>query len=89
MVGPRCVGRRASSCVQTGMLRRLVCAALSTSLLTPAFAQPLQIKPADPNRGYERTVQKVANMINDERAYSLTSAPCAAMRRARAVWPRG
>jgi len=56
------------------MLRRLVCAALSTSLLTPAFAQPLQIKPADPNRGYERTVQKVANMINDERAYSLTSA---------------
>jgi hypothetical protein len=56
------------------MLRRLVCAVLSTSLLTPAFAQPLQIKPVDPNRGYERTVQKVANMVEDERAYSLTSA---------------
>ncbi|HEY5951482.1 MAG TPA: hypothetical protein VIV40_38575 [Kofleriaceae bacterium] len=52
------------------MLRSALVAALSMSLLTPAFAQP---KAADTSRSYERVVQKVANMVNDEGAYSMAS----------------
>jgi hypothetical protein len=54
------------------MLRPFVCAALTASLLAPATAQPLV--QTDNGKGYERIVQKVADMVNDERAYSLTSA---------------
>ncbi|HEY5926575.1 MAG TPA: hypothetical protein VIV11_33035 [Kofleriaceae bacterium] len=61
------------------MLRSALVVALSASLLSPAGAQPkaadpIQIKQPDPMRAFERTVQKVANMVNDERAYTLTSA---------------
>jgi hypothetical protein len=59
------------------MLRPFVCVALSASLLSPVAAQPQAPQPLvqqDPGRAYERMVQKVANMIDDERAYSLTRA---------------
>src|SRR5262245_234781 len=66
--------RRADSCVEGSMLRRAIVAALTCSLLTPALAWPtFQDKPAN-DPGYERIVQKVANMVDDERAYSMTSA---------------
>src|SRR6185503_7915715 len=58
------------------MLRSALVAALSLSFATPAFAWP-SFQTADDattNPAYEKIVQKVANMIGDERAYQLTSA---------------
>src|SRR4029078_7625332 len=59
------------------MLRSALAAALTISLLTPAFAWPtgdvIEIKQPTTDRAYERTVQQVADMVNDERAYSLAS----------------
>jgi hypothetical protein len=48
------------------MLRSALIVALSASLVSPAFAQ----KPPS----YERVVQKVADMVNNESAYSMASA---------------
>jgi hypothetical protein len=58
------------------MLRNALVAALSLSLVTPALAWPtFGQKPDEVNdRAFERTVQKVANMVGDERAYTLTAA---------------
>ncbi len=47
------------------MLRTVLASVLSISLLSPALAQS--------QRSYERTVQKVANMVDDERAYTMAS----------------
>lgn len=50
--------------------------AASLSLFAPfASAKPAQIaRPADTNAGYHAMVQKVANMVGDERAYNAVSA---------------
>lgn len=60
------------------MLRSALVAALSLSLLSPAYAwptgEPLQTTQPATGRAYERIVQKVADMVNDERAYTMASA---------------
>jgi hypothetical protein len=58
------------------MLRRALVAALSLSLATPAFAWPTFQPPEEQmtDATFERTVQKVADMVNDEHAYTLTAA---------------
>jgi hypothetical protein len=70
------LGRLRAPCVREAMLRSALVAALSLSLVSPAFAWPSFGQQAEPatDRAFERTVQKVANMVNDQRAYSLTSA---------------
>lgn len=55
--------------------RRCLAAFAAVSLLAPlAGADTKPRKAPDPRRVYERMVQKVANMIDDERAYSAASA---------------
>ncbi|MBA3452561.1 MAG: hypothetical protein H0T42_05620 [Deltaproteobacteria bacterium] len=49
-------------------------ALLSLALAPLAAAQPTQIAVAKPDRSYEKMVAKVANMIDDERAYTLAAA---------------
>ena len=58
------------------MLRPALVAALSLSLVTPALAWPTFQQPEEQTTdpAFERTVQKVANMVGDERAYTLTAA---------------
>jgi hypothetical protein len=63
------------------MLRRLSALVATASLITPALAKPAPDpvaqapkKQPDPARVYDRMVSKVADMVNDERAYNLTSA---------------
>lgn len=52
-------------------MRRFYAAALALSLLAPVASA----KPApDPAKSYDRMVQRVADMVNDERAYGMTSA---------------
>ncbi|HEX5062048.1 MAG TPA: hypothetical protein VFV99_21915, partial [Kofleriaceae bacterium] len=61
------------------MLRPALAATVACSLISssafawPTFGQePLEQKPAN-SRAYERVVQKVANMVGDERAYTMAS----------------
>jgi hypothetical protein len=59
------------------LLRRLSALVATASLVTPAFADkpaPQAKKQPDPARVYDRMVQKVANMVDDDRAYNLTAA---------------
>ncbi|HTL38736.1 MAG TPA: hypothetical protein VL326_36645 [Kofleriaceae bacterium] len=67
------------------LLRRLSALAATASLLSPAFAdnaaQPQadakpkpEKKQPDPARVYDRMVQKVAGMVNDDRAYNIATA---------------
>jgi hypothetical protein len=59
------------------LLRRLSALVATVSLVTPALADqpaPTAKKQPDPARTYERTVAKVADMVNDDRAYNLTTA---------------
>src|SRR6188472_1217281 len=59
------------------LLRRLSALVATASLVTPAFADkpaPAPKKQPDPARVYDRMVQKVANMVEDDRAYNLTAA---------------
>jgi hypothetical protein len=51
------------------MLRSALIALLSASLVSPAAAQPKTKSPS-----YERVVQKVADMVNDESAYTMAGA---------------
>jgi len=58
------------------MLRPALAATLACSLVSttafawPTFGQPLEQKP---DRAFERVVQKVANMVDNERAYTMAS----------------
>ncbi len=57
------------------MRSRCLAAALAVSLLAPlAGAETKPAKAPDPRRVYDRMVQKVANMVDDERAYNVASA---------------
>ena len=57
------------------MQRTAALAAILSLLAPPAFAaDPIVQAQPDPQRAYERVVQKVANMIESERAYSLAAA---------------
>ncbi len=54
-------------------MRRFSAALATLSLLAPvAAAKP--VKPTDPAKSYDRMVQRVADMVNDERAYGITGA---------------
>lgn len=56
-------------------LRRCFAAFAAVSLLAPlAVAETKARKAPDPRRAYERMVQKVANMVDSDRAYSLAQA---------------
>ena len=75
-VGGR-LSRRGLPCVFIRMLRPALAAALTCSLVSttalawPAFGQqPLEQKQ---DRAYERVVQKVANMVDDQNAYTMAS----------------
>lgn len=55
--------------------RRCLAALATVSILAPlAAAESKPKKAPDPRRVYERMVQKVANMVGDERAYDLAEA---------------
>ena len=57
------------------LVRRTAALVAALSIVAPvAFAQPTAKAPPDPAKVYDRMVKKVANMINDERAYTLASA---------------
>ncbi|MGE0397100.1 MAG: hypothetical protein AB7T06_10305 [Kofleriaceae bacterium] len=57
------------------MRSRSLAALAAVSLLAPlAGADTKPRKAPDPRRGYERMVKKVANMIDDDRAYTLAEA---------------
>jgi hypothetical protein len=57
------------------LVRRTAALAAALSIVAPAaFAQPKAKAPPDPAKVYDGMVKKVANMISDERAYSMASA---------------
>ncbi|MBA3461965.1 MAG: hypothetical protein H0T46_18535 [Deltaproteobacteria bacterium] len=57
------------------LVRRTAALVAALSIVAPvAFAQPKEKAPPDPAKVYDRMVKKVANMIGDERAYTLASA---------------
>jgi hypothetical protein len=56
-------------------MRRFFAALATLSLLAPAaVAKPAKPATPDPAKAYDRMVQRVADMVNDERAYGITGA---------------
>src|SRR4051812_33293171 len=56
-------------------MRRFSAALATLSLLAPvAVAKPVKPTTPDPAKSYDRMVQRVADMVNDEHAYGITGA---------------
>jgi hypothetical protein len=54
--------------------QRLLAAVAMLSLFTPVASAKPPGRPPDPARTYSRIVQRVANMVDDDRAYTVTNA---------------